>query len=111
MIVCAARDDCGNAKDDLGGGDNVLKHVNPSTTKVKKMLDLINKDIQTVDNIYGTGGVRFDDYIKIWYRNFFVSHGDENFSSVDENTRKEMCRVSAKGIIELIETLKRVTIL
>ena len=111
VIVCAARDDCGNAKDDLGGGDNVLKHVSPSTTKVKKMLDLINKDIQTVGNIYGTGGVRFDDYIKIWYRNFFVSHGDENFSSVDENTRKEMCRVSAKSIIELIETLKSVTIL
>lgn len=111
VIVCAARDDTGKAREDLGGGDTVLNHVSPTTAKIKNALDNIKKDIETVDNVYVSGGVRFDDYIKIWYRNFFVSHGDDNFSSVDVNTLKEMSRVSAKGIIEMIESLFRISII
>lgn len=65
VIVCAARDDTGKARDDIGGGDTVLKHVTSTISKVKNMLDSIYKDVETVDNVYVSKGTRFDDYIKI----------------------------------------------
>lgn len=111
VIVCAARDDCGAARNEIVGKKRVLDFVDKTNKKVKGAVDDIEDNITTVDNIYKCGGKKDDDYIIIWHRNFFVSNGDENYHTLDSNTIKEMCRVSAKGIIELIETLKSVTIL
>lgn len=114
VIVCAARDDCEKARTVVNNKKSFLDlsecKINDEETKKEfnKIAKDIYKDIKTVENVYMTN---LKDYIKIWYRNFFISHGDNNFSSVDVNTCKEMSRVSARGIIELIETLTNVTIL
>ncbi len=111
VIVCAARDDCGAARNEIVGKKRVLDFVDKTNKKVEDAVNDIEDNISTVDNIYKCGGKDSDDYIIIWHRNFFVSNGDENYRTLDSNAIKEMCRVSAKSIIELIETLKSVTIL
>lgn len=111
VIVCAARDDCGAARNEIVGKKRVLDFVDKTNKKVEDAVNDIEDNISTVDNLYKCGGKESDDYIIIWHRNFFVSNGDENYHTLDSNAIKEMCRVSAKSIIELIETLKSVTIL
>lgn len=66
------------------------------------------RNATTVNNVYNGTGI----YVKVWYRNFFISRTETNISpQAIDMLSKSMCSVSAKGIVELIEHLMSVKIL
>lgn len=66
------------------------------------------RNATTVNNVYNGTGI----YVKVWYRNFFISRTETNISlQAIDMLSKSMCSVSAKGIVELIEHLKGIKIL
>lgn len=66
------------------------------------------RNATTVNNVYNGTGI----YVKVWYRNFFISRTETNISpQAIDMLSKSMCSTSAKGIVELIEHLMGVRIL
>lgn len=66
------------------------------------------RNATTVNNVYNGTGI----YVKVWYRNFFISRTETNISpQAIDMLSKSMCSTSAKGIVELIEHLMGIKIL
>ncbi len=108
VIVCAARDDCEKARTKVTDKTSFLDYVDCQINEeVKKIFKEIKEDIDTVEKIYIP---KFDEYIKIWYRNFFTDHPIPANINSDDFCRK-MNLSSAKSIIELIEKLFNISIL
>lgn len=84
VIVCAARDDRNGA-------------MNEKT---------VNQVYEPENTTLPQGSAQ---YIKIWYRNFFIAQGDPGRGN--RALEDIMCSTSAKGIVELIEHLMGVRIL